>query len=875
MGGVGIRATGVTSGSSTLFGNTVTVSPDAGAVYVRGGQGATAQRASVMGKDVYIATGNIGSVVMEGSNPRSIKNVMGGDDLYMLSVSTNPVAEAVVQSNVIGTLGGSYTYKAAAKADGIACMWLPTGSQTVSSTDYLSKVVNLTTDVALNNVATINKITKPNAPAGVSAAAGDSEAVVSFTAPGDDGGSAITGYEVYVYENGVKQDALTKNGINSPITVGGLTNEATYTFKVVACNSKGKSDESVETAAVTPKVTPPGAPNGVTAVGGDAKVTLNWRSVSGGAIGYKIYQSTTYGSYGTELATVSGSVISYDSTGLVNGTTYYFVIKAMNPGGDSPASIEVNATPNTVPGVPTNAIASAGNGQATITFTAPTDNGGSPIAGYVVTSVPGNVTATGTGTTITVNGLTNGTTYSFIIKAINAVGISLASESSNAITPYQPSSGGSSGDSIPIIKTTNIVELIVDVKEGNTDSTVSQITIQRTTSEDNKITDSVTYNSEKVSETVTKLKEENKDTARIVIPDSKDEVSETKLNIPTNSLAILSESEINLQIDTEEVKIDIPKSTLKDIDKDFKDDLYFNLVPVKDDVQKETVTKRAQFEVRAINNQAGSNTMVIGNPVIIETNMPSGEVDITLPLTGIEIPTDPKEKEAFLKQLAIYIEHTDGSKEVVQGELVSYKDGVYGLQFHINKFSIFTIIKTDAFMKSSECNVIKVTVPSKAVISGTNITASVTSKVSSVTVKVKVSEKAGWNIYRDKACTKIVANQKMKLKTGVNKAYLKVAAEDGAIKIYRLIITRDTVPVVKKEIVYNAHIKFGLIGSKSYAEKVVQIMEQNYDGVKVEINAEGNYYRIYADFTDKATAKKTCQDLIDKKYIINYYFYSK
>ena len=123
IGGVGLRALGYDTGTNTYLGNTVTVAPNAGTVYVRGGQGATVQRASVMGKDVYIATGNIGAVVMQGSNPRSIKNVMGGDDVYMLSASTDPAAAAVVvQSNVNGTLGGNYTYQAATKADGIACM---------------------------------------------------------------------------------------------------------------------------------------------------------------------------------------------------------------------------------------------------------------------------------------------------------------------------------------------------------------------------------------------------------------------------------------------------------------------------------------------------------------------------------------------------------------------------------------------------------------------------------------------------------------------------------------------------------------------------------------------------------------------------------
>lgn len=144
-GGVGLRAVGNNNG--TLLGNTVTVSNDAGDVFVRGGLGVGNQRrASIMGKEIFIATGNIGSVVMEGNNPRSIKNKQDGDNLYMLKVTADPAAAVVIQSAVAGTLGGSYTHSATTKEDGVAYMWLPAGPQTVSSAGYYSETPTVTTD---------------------------------------------------------------------------------------------------------------------------------------------------------------------------------------------------------------------------------------------------------------------------------------------------------------------------------------------------------------------------------------------------------------------------------------------------------------------------------------------------------------------------------------------------------------------------------------------------------------------------------------------------------------------------------------------------------------------------------------------------------
>ena len=88
-----------------------------------------------------------------------------------------------------------------------------------------------------------------------------------------------------------------------------------------------------------------------------------------------------------------------------------------------------------VPGAPTNVSASSGNGQAVISFTAPTIDGGSAITGYTVTSNPGGLTASGSSSPLTVSGLTNGTPYTFTVVATNSVGNSVASSASDPVTP--------------------------------------------------------------------------------------------------------------------------------------------------------------------------------------------------------------------------------------------------------------------------------------------------------------------------------------------------------------------------------------------------------------------------------------------------------
>ncbi len=184
---------------------------------------------------------------------------------------------------------------------------------------------------------------------------------------------------------------------------------------------------------IEPNSTIPGPPRDVTAIPGNSQATVNFKPpafTAGGSInGYTVTSSPGN-------ITTTGTTIPITFTGLTNGTAYSFTVTASNSAGSGPASGPSNSvTPIAAPGSPTGVSATAGNGQATVSFSAPASNGGSAITGYTVTSSPGNITAAGTASPITVTGLTNGTTYTFTVTATNAAGTGPASSPSNSITP--------------------------------------------------------------------------------------------------------------------------------------------------------------------------------------------------------------------------------------------------------------------------------------------------------------------------------------------------------------------------------------------------------------------------------------------------------
>ncbi|MGC2698208.1 MAG: fibronectin type III domain-containing protein, partial [Candidatus Angelobacter sp.] len=199
----------------------------------------------------------------------------------------------------------------------------------------------------------------------------------------------------------------------------------------------------------------PGVPAHVIALAGDSRVAVDWNPALDGqpVTGYTVHNA--FASNGVTVPDVfvdplPGSTTVPTTTvvtGLSNGVSYQFTVAATNLVGTSAFSLPSNlATPqaSTVPDAPANVSAQAGNASASIAWTAPVSNGGAPIISYTVTALPSgalpiiSVTVQAPATGIVVGGLTNGTNYTFVVRAINSIGDSPASSPSNIVMPKAP-----------------------------------------------------------------------------------------------------------------------------------------------------------------------------------------------------------------------------------------------------------------------------------------------------------------------------------------------------------------------------------------------------------------------------------------------------
>jgi len=314
-------------------------------------------------------------------------------------------------------------------------------SSTASGVMDADKTVMVITDTWSDGTAEIKIFTKnlsltaPGEPTGVTATAGNALATVSFTAP-NDGGSPITGYTVTSNPGG---KTAKGNANATQITVKGLKNGTPYTFTVKAKNKIGTGPASTASNPPVIPATVPGAPTGIKATSGNEQASVSFTApASNGGMSITGYTLTWNPTDGVD--TNAGSLLPpHIVTGLTNGTTYTFAVKATNAMGTGRASHSIRVKPATVPGAPTIGTVTAGKKQATVNFTLPaSEDGGDPITSYIVTPYIGTVagkTPSGPHSPITVKGLISGTDYTFTVTAKNKIGTGPASTASGQVTP--------------------------------------------------------------------------------------------------------------------------------------------------------------------------------------------------------------------------------------------------------------------------------------------------------------------------------------------------------------------------------------------------------------------------------------------------------
>ena len=252
----------------------------------------------------------------------------------------------------------------------------------------------------------------------------DGAASVNFTAPANNG-AVITSYTVIAlpYPSGAPILVLCST---TPCVVNGLTNGTIYTFVAKATNAVGTSDSSTASASIIPAKVP-NAPviDTVTAGLGNATVSIDPSALlSSNSGGDPVVSFTIISSPGNISCTALTPATSCVVAPLVPGTAYAFTAVATNAVGNSLPSQQSNPViPLNVPDTPTSVLASPSNGAASISFTAPNDNG-SPITTYIMTNTATGETFTASSSPVSVSGLTNGTPTTFTVVAVNAVGTS-------------------------------------------------------------------------------------------------------------------------------------------------------------------------------------------------------------------------------------------------------------------------------------------------------------------------------------------------------------------------------------------------------------------------------------------------------------------
>ncbi|MGD0817078.1 MAG: fibronectin type III domain-containing protein, partial [Methanomassiliicoccales archaeon] len=329
------------------------------------------------------------------------------------------------------------------------------GNQTVSSNSFLQSsltngvryyyavsAINAVGEGPLSSEWSNVPMTNPSAPQSLLALGGVRQISLSWMPPLVNGGSNVTGYKLYRGPTATSQSLIAVLGPELLFMDTGLSNGTTYHYSVTAINSRGESLHSFDAWARTNSV--PTVPIGFSVIAGDSRASLDWSAPtdSGGSAvsSYNVYRSTTLGGYVLIGNTAS---LTYSDPGLSNGQRYYYSVAAVNAVGEGTRTNQIPIVPATSPAEPTHLVADPGVKGISLSWTAPSTNGGSPILGYHILrgSAPGSESQYVDAGTISFTDapLNDGETHYYKVVAYNAVNDGPVSNEASATSFSLPS----------------------------------------------------------------------------------------------------------------------------------------------------------------------------------------------------------------------------------------------------------------------------------------------------------------------------------------------------------------------------------------------------------------------------------------------------
>ena len=316
------------------------------------------------------------------------------------------------------------------------------------------RAVNVVGNGAWSDRKTKTPLGPPDPPTIGTVTGSDGSLAITWSAPGDDGGTAVTGYILRYIRHDSSDFAASRwtyeNGIwtsgDLEYTLSGLTNGVRYRLGLQAVNSDGSSgwsdanDPRTGTPGDPPEV--PGAPTNTKAYSNGTTVDISWSTpADDGGADITSYDLRYIRNDAADKADASWTVRSsvwtsgarrHTQTGLTAGVLYDFQMRAVNSAGAGSWSTTVNNTASTPPGAPAIERSEWSVGQIRVTWGAPDDDGGAPVSHYDLRHIRSDAADKSddswtqkddlTGTSDTITGLTNGVAYDIQVRAVNRAG---------------------------------------------------------------------------------------------------------------------------------------------------------------------------------------------------------------------------------------------------------------------------------------------------------------------------------------------------------------------------------------------------------------------------------------------------------------------